>query len=147
MEDSNFCGKIIRLAVVAKDYQTYFIPNKSVIGNDIVAEIVERGDHYVILNPEGMQISSVNKSCPCIVDRIPGEDQERFYSERELVDCGYYLLSEERTKRITAHHYEMRKETGGSGGDLKSSLESVHHADICNWQHVCEQNGSFLGKD
>lgn len=52
-----------------------------------------------------------------------------YYNQKDLVKFGEYLLSKERTNRIT----ENTKE--GDPVPLEERLKSVYHADIENWKH------------
>lgn len=52
-----------------------------------------------------------------------------YYNQKDLVRFGEYLLSKERTQRIT----ENTKE--GDVVPLEERLQTVYHADIENWKH------------
>lgn len=51
-----------------------------------------------------------------------------YFEESDLVSFGRYLLSEERTKRITDN------ETPGDNVPINERLQEVYHADLENWK-------------
>ncbi len=50
------------------------------------------------------------------------------YDEKDLVSFGKYLLSLERTERITSNH------DAGDSVSLSERLSEVYHADLENWK-------------
>jgi hypothetical protein len=56
-----------------------------------------------------------------------------YFEESDLISFGRYLLSEERTKRIT------NNETPGDSVPIKERLQEVYHADYENWkEEICK---------
>lgn len=56
------------------------------------------------------------------------------YNLQDLIDFGYYLLSEERTELV-----KNNPSFEGEGEDnLKDRLAQVYHADVKNWHHLRE---------
>ena len=102
MKNAQCVGRTIsRLAVVAKDFSTYYIPGVTYVGDKEVIEIIEEDDHYVIMgriNEEGAHIavSIVNKSAPCVVDwtDVYEVDESEFTEDLaiNLISFGNYLF-------------------------------------------------------
>lgn len=53
-----------------------------------------------------------------------------FYSRKDLVSFGNYLLSEERREAFKQHPEYP------NGEQLEERLSQVHHADFENWEHL-----------
>ena len=128
-------GKTIcRLAVVAKDFSTYYIPGVTTIVDKQVNQIAEIGDEYHILDFDGNLISKVHKSAPCVVDYTDVfEVDEEFLKDDEttqaLVNFGNYLL-----KRYGVH-------VVSNDGENKPLYQRVvTDADLANWQHELLSN-------
>ena len=66
-EEAEDCT-IVRLAVVAKDYQTYYIPGITMIANARIMQIREFPECYECWDSQGCILSKISKDCPCLVD-------------------------------------------------------------------------------
>lgn len=124
-------GKTIsRLAVVAKDFSTYYIPGITMIGSNQVNQIAEIGDEYHILDVEGNTLSTVQKSAPCVVDWTDvyeGPDPEFLQDDNTvqvLVNFGNWLFEKYGVNVMS-----------DDGSNKPLYLRKVTDADLANWQH------------
>lgn len=128
MNTSKVGKTISRLAVVAKDFSTYYIPGHTMIVDKQVNQIAEIGDEYHMLDEDGEVLSKVHKSAPCVVDYTDVyEVPDPKYLEEigaELVSFGNYLL-----KRYNV----MVMSNDGSNEPIYQ--RQVTDADIKNWAH------------
>lgn len=128
MENSKVSKTISRLAVVAKDFSTYYIPGITMIVDKQVNQIAEIGDEFHILDKEGEVLSRVQKSAPCVIDytdvyEVPNQEYLKEI-EAELFSFGNYLLN---------RYNVMVMSNDGSNEPIYQ--RSVTDADLKNWQY------------
>jgi hypothetical protein len=58
---------------------------------------------------------------------------ETIYNERDLINFGFYLLSEQRSKMIADNHKSDDTIT------IEARLREVYHADLENFKHATHQ--------
>lgn len=107
---------ISRLAVVAKDFSTYYIPGTTFIVDKQVNFIDETADEFVLWDSEGNVIGRISKKTPYIADytdihEVSVLDLIDEGAEEALVSFGNFLLK----------HYNL-------------DGKEVTHADLENWK-------------
>lgn len=124
-------GKAIsRLAVVTKDFSTYYIPGITMIGDKKVNQIAEMTDSYEVLDDEGQVLSSISKSAPVVADwtdLYEGPDPDFIQSDEvqeALVSFGNWLFNE---------YGVMVHSSDGKNEEIYG--RQVCHADLANWEH------------
>lgn len=90
-------GRVIsRLAVVAKDFSTYYIPGHTMVGDNQVWNIDEQDGEYVIYGEDMLVLAKISKSAPVLVDYTGlFEVPDPAYIEQitpELVNFGNFLF-------------------------------------------------------
>lgn len=60
--------EIARLAIVGKDFSTYYVPFVTNIGGVIVKQIIETAEEFQCQDGNGTLISRISKDCPYLVD-------------------------------------------------------------------------------
>ena len=63
--------EIARLAIVGKDFSTYYVPFVTNIGGNIVKQIIETAEEFQCQDEKGTLISRISKDCPYLVDYYP----------------------------------------------------------------------------
>lgn len=66
---------ITKLAIVGKDYSTYYLTGHSMIGDRQVSHIVEETNRFEIHDKENRIIATVSKDCPYIINYLFVEEQ------------------------------------------------------------------------
>lgn len=122
-QNATMAMEVARLAVVSKDFTTYYIPGHTMIHNKRVARIVAYPEHYDVMDIDGVILSDISKKLPILVDwretAVPAEHiplEEGM--EALLVEFGNYII-----KKIQADP-EI----------LEAAHLEVSHADIENWK-------------
>lgn len=62
------------------------------------------------------------------------------FSEKELIQFGYYLLSQERKKRFSSSTREASKTKASPFPGTRSRLALVHDADVANFKDYIAEN-------
>ncbi|KKN36698.1 hypothetical protein LCGC14_0770860 [marine sediment metagenome] len=64
-------SEIARLAIVANDFSTFYVPHITNVGGSIVKKITETIDEFHCFDESGRLISRIKKDCPHLVDYYP----------------------------------------------------------------------------
>lgn len=129
-------GSISRLAVAAKDFSTYFIPNVTFISGLPVREIVEDSEDFKIIGPDRMLLSRVSKGAPYVADFAKNRFEQKWSSEflnedktqQLLVDFGNFLFG---------MHTVHVKDSAGKDAYLRM----VTDADLKNFEELLRRGG------
>lgn len=115
---------IAKLAVITKEFSTYYIPGKTLVQGKLVNQIDEQQDYYFVLDSEGDLLTKVSKKVPCLVDytnifEVPDIDA----LSADLVSFGNFLFD---TYKIMI--------MSNDGTNAPVYKREVTHADLMNWQ-------------
>lgn len=116
MSNNRVGQAISRLAVVAKDYSTYYIPGSTKVVDKTIQEIYELTDEFHLLDKDGFMLGRISKKTPYIVDytdvyEVSILDLIDEGAELALVSFGNFLLK----------YYNL-------------DGKEVTHADLENWK-------------
>lgn len=117
---------VVKLAVVSKDYATYYIPGKTVISGKTVNQIDDYPEYFLVVDAEGDTLTQVSKKVPYVADyadvhEVP--DIEELGAD--LVSFGNFLLERYGVMVMT-----------NDGTNTPAYQREVTHADLCNWQET-----------
>lgn len=128
MSDSKVGKTISRLAVVTKDFATYYIPGVTKIDNKYVTCIDEQGEFFIIYDKDETVLSKISKSSPVVVD----------YAEvYEVWDPSWLNSDEVQQILITFGNY-LFKEYGIMATDSRGremDIRQISDADMKNFVH------------
>lgn len=68
--------EIARLAIVGKDFSTYYIPNITNVGGTIIKMIRESAEDFTCYGEDGIMVARITKDCPYLVDYYPFQAAE-----------------------------------------------------------------------
>jgi hypothetical protein len=115
---------IAKLAIVSKDFTTYYIPGKSIVQGVVVNQIEEHTEHFSVVDVNGTILTTVSKKVPFLAeytDVFEVPDIEDL--SENLVSFGNYIFKK---YGVMVH--------SNDGENKPIYQRTVTHADICNWQ-------------
>ena len=129
--------EVARLAVVSEDFTTYYIPRHTIVHGKHVARILERSEHYEVVDIDNVILAEVSKKAPIVVDW-----KETSHYELEMDDqLEYHLIA---FGNFLFERYEVQvMNTKGE----PYAIRQVDDADLSNWKDVLIENTKSKNND
>lgn len=118
---------VARLAIVSKDFSTYYIPGKSIVQGSVVNQIEEHAEHFSVVDNEGNILAEVSKKAPFLVEYTEVCEVKIVEEtiEAHVISFGNFLF---KTYGVMVH--------SNDGENKPIYQRQVTHADVCNWQET-----------